>query len=256
MLFPSNFADMFLIRNLQHFIAVVWLFSCFHLNAEVYDASVGWSKPPYVIERNNSGFELELVQGIFKNLGHELNIIYVPFGRSNVLLQSGKVDLTLTMSEKLDTDQIELSDPYITYQNVVISIKERNIELQGLEQLRHYSIVAFQNANIVLGEKFHQVSQQSPLYVELPNQSKQVEMFLKRKVDLVVMDINIFLYLRREMAKQYEEVAVEVHHLFSPIQYRIGFKNVELKDAFNAELARYKVSTKYQQLLQKYDFYQ
>jgi polar amino acid transport system substrate-binding protein len=40
---------------------------------------LGLSKPPYVIEENHSGFELELVQQILTMIGKAPEFIFIPY---------------------------------------------------------------------------------------------------------------------------------------------------------------------------------
>ena len=220
------------------------------------EVSVGWTKPPYVIEKKNTGFELELVKSVFKELGYSLNFVYVPFGRSNTLIKSGKVDVALTMNKKMDLSGLVLSEPYIIYQNAAISLKGRALRINNVAELRHHTIVGFQNASIVLGRDYRFAAERSQLYVELPDQRKQVEMLLKGKVDIVVMDINIFNYLSREFMGQSHMPNVDIHRLFPSTPYRMAFIDKNLKDRFNQELKKFKKSAGYQNLLNEYEFLQ
>jgi len=218
--------------------------------------SVGWTKPPYVIEKMNSGFELELVKAVYKRMGHHLEFVYVPFGRSNKLINAGKVDAALTMTQKMDVKGLHLSDPYIVYQNAAISLKGRGIDLQSIEALRHHSIVGFQNASIVLGRNYKLAVEQSPLYLELPDQRTQVEMLLKGKVDVVVMDINIFNYLSREFIGRSHMDNVDIHRLFPSSPYKMAFSDPKLRDIFNKQLVDFKKSEEFQDLIKEYEFIQ
>jgi len=216
--------------------------------------SVGWTKPPYVIEKDDSGFELELVEAIYHLMGHRLSFVYVPFGRSNTLIKAGKVDAALTMNTRMDTEGLYLSEPYIVYQNVAVSLKGRGIQIDQIEGLRHYAIVGFQNASIVLGRAYRLAVEQSPLYLELPDQRTQVEMLLKGKVDVVVMDINIFNYLSREFIGKSHMDNVDVHRLFPSSPYQMAFTDEKLKDTFNKQMLIFKSSEAYLKLVDKYEF--
>ncbi len=63
------------------------------VKAKNVEVAVGWTKPPYVIEKNDTGFEIELLRNIFKAMGHTFVPIYVPYGRSSYLLQMGRLIL-------------------------------------------------------------------------------------------------------------------------------------------------------------------
>lgn len=223
-------------------------------NAEQLSISVGWNKPPYVIEETNSGFELDMVSAIFNNMGHSVSYVYVPFGRSNTFIKDNKVDAALTINEHMDTTNLVLSEPYISYQNAAISLKGRSLEINSVSDLKPYSIVAFQNASVLLGDEYQKVSKASPLYLELPNQQNQVEMLLKGKVDIVVMDINIFNYLSTELIGSSYISNVVIHRLFPKTNYHIAFTDKKLLQAFNKAMKAYKRSDDYTKLIAKYQF--
>jgi len=209
-----------------------------------------------VIEQGNTGFELELVRAVFKRMGHDLTFIYLPFGRSYDLVKLGKVDVGMTLSLKFDISPAKFSEPYIIYQNVAISLKGRGISLGEIADLAKYSIVGFQNANIILGEQYSRAVQSSPFYVELPEQMKQVEMLLKGRTDVVVMDVNIFNYLSKELLGKSHMENVDVHRIFPVNPYRLGILDDVLRQEFNRQLQIFKETEQYQQLLQQYDFLQ
>lgn len=222
--------------------------------AQPLSISVGWNKPPYVIEETNSGFELDMISAIFAKMGHSVSYVYVPFGRSNTLIHSKKVDIALTMNQRMDVHDLVLSDPYIAYQNAVITLKDRNIDISSTLDLKKYSIVAFQNASVVLGNEYRLAIKSSPLYVELPDQKKQVEMLLKGKVDCVVMDVNIFNYLSSEVQGSSYMSNVVVHRLFPKTNYHIAFTDNALMNEFNVSMKTFKETEEYTKLVEKYEF--
>ena len=127
-------------------------------------------------------------------LDHEISVVYVPYGRTYELMKKINADIGLTLTEKSGVDSEILSQPYVTYQNVAISLKEKSIKIDKIKDLQKYTLVAFQNASPILGSEFANAAKTSPLYIELPEQYRQVELLLNGKVDVVVMEINIFKY--------------------------------------------------------------
>ncbi|CCQ10429.1 ABC-type amino acid transport/signal transduction systems, periplasmic component/domain [Pseudoalteromonas luteoviolacea B = ATCC 29581] len=216
--------------------------------------SVGWNKPPYVIEEKNSGFELDMISAIFAKLGYSVNYVYVPFGRSNTLIKLGKVDAALTMNQRMDTEGLAMSIPYISYQNAAISLKGRRLEINSIQDLKYYTIVGFQNASVVLGNEYRIMTRKSPLYLELPDQRKQVEMLLVGKVDFVVMDINIFNYLSTELMGNSHMENVVIHRLFPKTDYHMAFIDKDLMLSFNKAMTAFKQSDEYNNLVAKYEF--
>lgn len=227
-----------------------------HANGATLAVSVGWNKPPYVIEENDTGFEIELVRAIFNKMGYRLSFIYVPFARSHYLLEKGKIDVAMTLNPRMQINAEQLSHSYINYHNAVISLKGRGLSFTSIDDLASISFVGFQNASIVLGERYALAAARSPFYLELPDQSHQVEMLLKGRVDAVVMDVNIFNYLSRSIMQQAHIDNVDIHPLFATSHYHLGFKDITLKEQFNRTLIDFKASLAYQALINKYDFYQ
>lgn len=220
------------------------------------DLAVGWTKPPYVIAEGNTGFELDLMRMVFNSLGHDILPIYVPYGRSYALLASGNVDLTLTINQKWGIEPQFLSDVYVTYQNVAISLKKHGFKIEKASDLQFYSVVAFQRASVVLGEKYAQAVEKSRLYIELPEQRRQVDMLLMGYVEVAVMDVNIFIHLSKSLTGESQLNNVNIHPLFPASPYRAGFKDMELKQQFNQALNTFMASDRYKWLIRKYALYQ
>ena len=236
-------------------IPLLGLPSALAQNENTIDMAVGWHKPPYVIAENNSGFELELIQSVFQTMAYTTKVVYVPYGRSHNLLKRGLVDIALTANSPTGIAQPHISEVYVVYQNVALSLKNSKLEIQSMEDLAKYSVVSFQNATTNLGGEYADAVKQSPMYLELPEQRRQVELLLLGNVQVAVMDINIFNYLSKEISGSNQLINTEVHKLFAPTPYRVGFKDQNLKDRFNLALSRYLGSEAYPALLKKYDFY-
>lgn len=43
--------------------------------AKSLDVAVGWTKPPYVIEQGNTGFEVDLVRALLNKMGYDMRPI-------------------------------------------------------------------------------------------------------------------------------------------------------------------------------------
>lgn len=239
-------------------ISFVYLFAVLlnQVHANELDMAVGWTKPPYVISEGDTGFEIDLIKAVFSQMGYQIRPIYVPYGRSHTMLKNDEVDITLTLNHQLDIDSDMLSDVYVTYQNAIFSLKSRALKITSMDDLQGKSIVGFQNASWVLGKVFRQAVKSSHLYIELPNQKRQVEMLLLGNVDAVVMDINIFNHFSRLLTGADQMANVNIHRLFQASDYHVGFKDKNLKKQFNLALADYLSSGDYVELKNEYNFIQ
>ncbi len=215
------------------------------------DVVVGWDKPPYVIAAQNSGFEVELVRAIFTEMGYEITPIYVPFGRTARIVNSGSVDVGLTLTPRHDIDPALLSNEYIAYQNVAVTLQERHLTISTLQDLSGKSIIAFQTAKSILGEAFFNVVDQQPTYLELAEQKRQVSLLLLGSVDVAILDRNIFHYIKSQFPKK-QQYATQIHEIFPVSTYSAAIPDPALRHQFNTILARFIADGRYQALLDNF----
>lgn len=217
---------------------------------------MGLAKPPYVIQETNSGFEIELISQVLKSMGKDPDFVYVPFGRSQRMLNSDRIDAIMTVNKNLIKDEHLLSDPYIIYQNIVITKSEDEFELKKVEDLSELSVAAFQTANKILGERFAAAAEKSPHYIEVANQRQQTQLLFDDKTEALVMDINIFKTLSPIVGGKQDLSDVTIHKIFPKNPYRVAFKNPNNVAEFNQAFAAFIKSQAYVGLIEKYDLQQ
>ena len=220
---------------------------------KLLDVIVGLSKPPYIIEEEQSGFEIELITHVLTQMHIEPTFLYVPLGRSMNLLDKNIGQALLTINKHIVKQKKHRTDPYVTYQNVAISLAKNKIELNHIKDLPQYRVAAFQMANRYLGRNYGRTVKLSKHYLEIPNQFRQVKLFLEQKVDVVVMDINIFNYYLNKIEGDVINTKVAVHYIFPKNPYSLAFKDPTLVVPFNEQLAIFKASSQYANLLAKYN---
>lgn len=214
---------------------------------------VGLAKPPYVIQETNSGFEIELIRSILEQMNQKADFVYVPFGRSIRMLNSDRIDAIMTVNVNLIAEDNRLSDPYIIYQNVVITRKTDELKIQDIEDLTGLKVAAFQSANKILGKGFAKAIDTTKQYIEIADQRRQTKLLFDKQVDALVMDINIFNTLSPMVGGAEDLSDVNIHPVFDKSPYRMAFKNSELIAEFNQQLTKFKHTENYQKLLHKYD---
>jgi len=224
--------------------------------AESFHVVVGFAKPPYVIQETNSGFEIELIASVLKSMGKDVNFVYVPFGRSLRMLNSKRVDAIMTVNKNLIKESQLLSLAYINYQNVVITLKEKKLTLNKIDDLAELSVAAFQTANKILGKKFAETVTKSTRYLEVATQKNQTKLLFDKKVDALVMDVNIFRAFSPTVGGKADFSDVDVHFLFAKSAYQMAFKDIHHVALFNKMLAKFKSSKQFDDLIQKYNLQQ
>lgn len=220
--------------------------------AKPLELVVGLNKPPYVISEKNSGFELELAREIFAELGHEISPIYVPFGRTARLVKTGNVAIGLTLKPQHDIDSTLLTNQYVFYQNVVVTRTDRHLKIDKVEDLLGKSVIAFQTARTVLGEEFANTLAQHSSYMEMAQQERQVNMLLRGSVDAIVLDRNIFRFIKSTFSEE-EQCETTIHELFPISAYQAAIPDPELRADFNETLALFFENGRYQALINKFN---
>jgi polar amino acid transport system substrate-binding protein len=214
--------------------------------------AVGLAKPPYVIQANNTGFEIELIRNLLANMGESAEFVYTSFGHAPNMLEVDEIDAVMTTNSRVFNDLSKLSDIYITYENIAISLKDKNLTINSISDLANYSVASFQKADKILGTKFENAVNKSPFFLQIADQKRQPILLMKERVDTVVMDKNIFNYFVRELKISNPENKFAFHYIFPKSHYKMAFKNRKNIPRFNKTLLEYSKSKEYQALLKKY----
>jgi polar amino acid transport system substrate-binding protein len=210
---------------------------------------VGLERPPYILQATNSGYELELLSQVIELMGYSVKYIYVPYGRSQKLLSDPDIDGITTMTADTEANVKRLTDSYVTYHNSVVSLAEKKLKIRTLSDLSGVGVISFHNAKALLGDKYHDAVVKNSSYLEIAKQSTQVKLFLKDRVDCIVIDKNIFNYFFKQLGVNKQVV---FHNLFPPIDYQMVFKDPKLVKSFNKHLIDFKKTEKYHFIHQKY----
>jgi polar amino acid transport system substrate-binding protein len=235
---------------MQKWLYVAVALLCYsQLMAAPLNVLVGLNKPPYIRTETVSGFELELLREVVRRMGHEAVFVYVPNSRVRPLLESGNGDIATLQPNELNEPGLFFSQPYIRYQNVVVSRSSDELTLQYPADLAAKSIVAFQGASKVLGADFRDTAAQNTAYQEMVDQRAQVDMLLQGRVQAIVLDRNIFIFHQQNSTAP---VAVTVHEMFKSTLYRAAFRDPVLQRSFDKALLSVLLDNWYQQLQLSY----
>lgn len=199
---------------------------------------IGLSKPPYIFTPGAAlpGYEYEIADKAFAAAGFKMQAEQLPPARALALLRAGQLDGMLTVDEGIGGND-HFSEPYIAYQNVAVTLSSRGIRLGHVDELLQYSVAAFQNAHLILGDSFRRMAAQHRNYREHPQQVTQNRLLFSGRVDVVVGDRLIFRYLTQQIdAPLPADRAVTYHTLFPPSPRRAVFRDPAVRDAFNAGL--------------------
>jgi len=115
------------------------------------------------------------------------------------------------------------------------------------------TIVGFQNATLYLGPEFKAMAEHNSGYREKYNQKTQTTDLYKKRVQVIVMDVNIFKYFRKRGAGFSTATQPIVYHeLFPQTNYKVAFRDKEIRDDFNEGLKGIRENSVYDQVIKNY----
>ncbi|MBN1968016.1 MAG: transporter substrate-binding domain-containing protein [Candidatus Delongbacteria bacterium] len=222
------------------------------LFGEKVKIAVGLALPPYVLSDTNEGIELEIVKEALLRKGHDIELKYLPFARVVEAMKQKEVDAAMTIQESSGITDVYYSNSHIEYQNVVVSLAEKNYKIEKISDLSNKSVLAFQNAKLYLGEEFKNEMGKNPNYREIAQQENQVAMLFMDRADVDVVDINIFKYYKDKTTKTDTSLPIVFHEIFPKTNYKVAFKDQKIRDDFNSGLKEIKADGTYDKIFKKY----
>jgi polar amino acid transport system substrate-binding protein len=226
-----------------------------NLAAEPLRMGFGSNKPPYIFENEQRGLEYEIVVAALKSAGFQVpQPYYAPMERLHLRLARGELDGIATTQE--DGGSAFYSDVYIEYHNVLVALTKRQLQINKIADLAHYSISSFQRARFFFGPEFQAMAEHNPRYREEPRQINRNRLLYARRVDLIIADRRIFRYFNTQVSDQVDvSQAVTLYPLFAASPYQMGFRLAAQRDRFNQGLRAIRESGEYQRIEQKYAKY-
>ena len=225
---------------------------------------VSFSIPPYVIQEEGRGIEVDLLRATLQAPEYDLHIHYLPLARSFQMLESGELDGMINvrpgMVDASRIQEVYYSQPVITFRNQLITLSSRWPEgsLTRMAQLSTLKLLAFQRATQILGQEFATAVAQSPYYAETAKQPLQVRQLLRGRIDGAVMEARVFNYYLRQAQNSGQfldhELAQPVAHhpLFPPTRYHFAFRDAAVRDHFNQRLGALQRNGGYHKILARY----
>lgn len=223
-------------------------------NAGAMELRVGFglTKPPYVLESGKEGLEVEIAEQALAAVGYKMVGLQLPPARGLAMQRTGQLDVLLTVDEGIGGSDF-FSEPYIVYQNVAISLAARNLQIKRIEDLASHSVAAFQNAEVILGERFKTLVLNYTQYKEYPQQIIQNNLLYTHRVDVVVGDRRIFRYLSTQLEPKVDvSQPITIHPIFPPTPRKAVFKDSVIRDRFNLGLKTIQSNGVYDAILKKY----
>ena len=221
-----------------------------HGQPQVVKISMG-NFEPYFIAEGETGIFTDILKLVFAELP-EYQPHYL-FGSSNNRLileyQKGNVDAVSNLFDAIPLDACR-SDLFFRFRPFVVSLRNRNITINHVNDLSQYSIITFQGAKKFLGEGVSRYMNDEA-YRELGKPAWQVRVLKDGKADVSIGDLFIFLHSAQNI-NGFALTDFNYHDVLPIITSRMGFRDPALCSAFNNALAKVKASGAYDGVYTKY----
>lgn len=212
----------------------------------------GFVKPPFIIEENGSGLQLDIIRQALSNKGYQVNFLHLPLGRNITAFQRMNADGVITLPNDYEHPGMHMSAPYIVYQNVAVSLAANGFNIGSVNDLSGKSVAAFQHAKKFLGKQYRDTVSYAVSYREIAEQKKQIEMLFLRQAEVIILDLNIFKHFIKTSNDKRFNKAFNVHYIFDQRHYAAGFRSEKIAKDFDLAVAKMKEDGSYQEILDNY----
>ena len=211
-------------------------------------------REPYVLDKTYlKGIEYELLSLILKRSNIDIKKIKKLSLKDQDKAFDEDFELDLIVSVKEKKDNYYYSKDFIIFEHVVVTRKKDNIKINEISDLKGKNIIAFEGASLYLPKEYRDIFSKIPnKYNEEIIQEKQVEDFLDKKADVIILDKNTFKWFLRKLSnRKLEEYKFD--NLF-PIKnkLKVVFRNKEIKNLFDKNLTKIKESGEYKKIIDSY----
>ena len=219
---------------------------------------IGFSLSPYFVKGEDRGAEFDLVHAVLTDAGYEMEPRYVSMSRRIQEFETRRVDGILTVTRVIHPKAC-LTDVYISYQNVVLSMSSDDLKINNVSDLARYRIAAFQTAHVIISPEYTKMAEKNRNHYAISTQINQVRMLFRNRVDVAVSDLNIFNWYAHQLSAQ-EKIdlgrSVRIHPLFPPSGKMATFWDHDICRAFNKSLQKLKNSGALEKLISHYGLFQ
>ncbi|OOE80040.1 hypothetical protein BZG72_12810 [Salinivibrio sp. PR6] len=225
------------------------------VTAETLTIAYGKSKPPFVTKSCDDGIEVDLAREAFQRANYKIEEFCMVNRRMIYSYVNGTIDAGVSVPN--DEKGMFYTEVFSSFENLVVTRTSDYIIIDSIADLGHISSVAWNNAQAVLGDEFAEVVRNNPKYREHVSQIAQVKMFLSGRVDAIIIDKNIFLWLTNKLIESGElsniNTTFTYHRIFSEtVNYYIGFSNEKHAKKINDALQSMRRDGTYQEIIDSY----
>ena len=212
--------------------------------------------PPYIFQKDNKGIEIDIISAALAYKGHTLKPLYYPLGRVPIAFKNKLVNAAMgDMGVNLKSVGGYYAQPAVIYDNVFITLKDKNITIKQPSDLNPLLIASFQGAEKRYPLWLKKVVEEKRFFA-VSDQLKQVKLLQLRRFDVVLSDRYIFRYFvnQYKLIDHFTLMEFDEHSFvtINPDDYRPIFRDKRIRDDFNFGLKKLKDSGRYQKIYDDY----
>jgi polar amino acid transport system substrate-binding protein len=221
--------------------------------------AISYDIPPYVTDNGTKGLQLEIFQKAMEQSGYSFSFLQAPFKRLELAVSEMDLDGSLSFGNT-NTEGTYNSHDLLFLKNYAITKRGSGVTLNSIADLKGQHILAWQRAHKNLGLEFEQMfgpentAAYTSKYHEIPIQKNQVDMFLKGRADVIIIDQHIFKEFLSQLSDDKDIYDNFVYHdIFPEINaFKVNFKDKKIRDDFNSGLQLLHDNGTYQSLMEHY----
>ncbi|GAA5444942.1 hypothetical protein Misp06_03134 [Microbulbifer sp. NBRC 101763] len=217
--------------------------------------AIAGDAPPYVINNATSGLEIDIVREALP--GYSLEFVQMGFAETAPALEQGKVQAAVNVMKK--DDDLFYSNNMISFANYAITKASDKMKIDSIADLAGKKVITWQGAPMDLGPEFKNMygpnGTQRQNIIQAPTAPDLVAQFWKMKDVVAVVDMELFKFFSNKMGHKMDQVNLfQIFPLMT--DFRVGFRDQKVRDDFNRGLAELCRTSRYKELLKKYDVVQ
>ncbi len=211
------------------------------------------SIPPYFIKDQNKGIVADIIKKSFETQGYDVTFTYLSNNEIQRNLLTKHVVGAFNFPKK-NSSKLYYTKPIVYYENIAVTLSENNYNIESLSDLKGLNIGLFENAFNFLGKDLKHMVKNFKSYTEYKNQEEQVKALLKKEVDAIILEKNIFDFYYHKIEKKCSEdnPKISKHFIFPRSERPIAFLNKKLRNEFNKGFLKVQESGDYYKILHKY----
>ena len=187
-------------------------------------------------KNSNYHFDVLLSYRLFTEMGYQVQFVIAPYAKLTQLLQQQQIDVATRQSGQLSAS-LFYSSVYLDVHNLVFARQDFGGDIRKISDLQFYRLTGFQNASHVLGPEFAVASHKAPSYQEVFDHIQAVQLLLKGRTELLVL--NKLTFYRRLAELKQPASAVQSFDVLPKVHYRLAFHQSKLQQQAEQKLLDY-----------------